>query len=88
MTAVVDVGEVCADYQDRVFRKLRCRRLQVDEMWGFIGCKEKNVTADILERIPSAGDIWLWVAIDAQTKLVPAFMIGPRTPPMSATAAA
>lgn len=80
---LVDVGIVCADYQDRVFRNLRCRRVQVDEMWGFNYCKERNVTKEILEKHPEAGDVWLWVGIDADTKLVPSFMVGPRTPPMA-----
>lgn len=78
MRLLVEVGEVCADYQDQVFRKLKCRRLQLDEMWGWIFCKEKNRTEEIAKAHPDAGDIWLWVAIDADTKLVPSWMLGQR----------
>jgi hypothetical protein len=74
MRLLVDVGEVCASYQDAAFRGLRCRRLQVDEMWTWIHCKQRQVTPEIAAKHPDAGDIWLWVGIDADTKLVPSFM--------------
>jgi hypothetical protein len=60
MRALVEVGEVCADYQDRMFRNLRSRRLQLDETWTWIYCKEKNRTQEIALKNPDAGDIWLW----------------------------
>src|SRR5215467_5925078 len=69
MRLLVELGEFCESYQNRVLRNLSCRRIQLDELWGFNYCKEKNVTPDIAERIPGAGDVWLWVAIDADTKL-------------------
>jgi hypothetical protein len=78
MRILLEVGAVCADYQDRVFRNLTCRRVQVDEMWAFIYAKEKNVTPKIEAKNPNAGDVWLWVAIDAETKLVPAWALGDR----------
>lgn len=78
MRLLSEVGEVCADYQDRVFRNLPCRRLQLDEMWAWIYCKEKNRTEEIARKHPDAGDIWLWVAVDADTKLVPSWMLGQR----------
>ncbi|MEK7405727.1 MAG: IS1 family transposase [Acidobacteriota bacterium] len=77
MRLVVEVGAFCSDYQDRVFRNPKCRRLQVDECWSFVYCKQKNVTPEILER-HVAGNAWLWVAIDADTKLVPSWYIGQR----------
>lgn len=80
---LVEVGEVASAYQDEAFKNLSCRRLQVDEMWGFNYCKAKNVTPEIAAKNPHAGDVWLWVGIDADTKLVPAFMVGPRNPPMA-----
>lgn len=78
MRVVREVGEVCADYQDRVFRNLPCRRIQVDELWAFLYCKEKNVTTEIKEKNSKAGDVWLWVAMDADTKLVPNWLVGKR----------
>lgn len=74
---LVECGEFCADYQDRAFRNLRCQRVQVDELWSFCYAKQKNVTPDIAaERV--AGDVWLWSAIDAETKLVPCWYVGQR----------
>ena len=78
MRVLVEVGEVCADYQNKVFRNLSCRHLQLDEMWGWIYCKDKNRTEEIAKEHPDAGDIWLWVAIDSDSKLVPAWTLGQR----------
>jgi IS1 family transposase len=75
---LVEAGAVAAEYQDRVMRNLPCRRIQVDEMWGFCYAKERNVTPEIAAKVPGAGSVWLWVAMDADTKLVPCVMIGDR----------
>jgi IS1 family transposase len=56
----------------------RHRRVQLDELWGFNYCKAKNVTPEIAQKVPGAGDVWLWVAIDAETKLVPCWRLGDR----------
>jgi len=76
---LAEVGTACAEYQDRVMRNLSCKRIQCDEIWAFVGAKEKNVTPANRER-GAVGDVWTWVAIDAQTKLVPCWMIGQRDP--------
>jgi IS1 family transposase len=74
---VEDAGEAFSDYQDRTLRNLTCKRLQVDEVWCFVHCKQKNVaTAKAAQK--EAGDIWTWTAIDADTKLVPSFYVGTR----------
>jgi IS1 family transposase len=78
MRLLCEVGGVCESYQDRVLRNLSCRRVQLDELWGFNYCKAKNVTPEIAEKVPGAGDVWLWVAIDADTKLVPCWRLGDR----------
>src|SRR5579864_8061184 len=78
MRVLFEVGKFCAEYQDRVFRNLQCKRLQLDEMWSWIYCKDKNRTEEIAAKNPAAGDIWLWVAVDADTKLVPAWRLGNR----------
>ena len=78
MRLLCEVGQVCQSYQDCVFRNLSCQHIQVDELWGFNYCKQKNVTEEIEEKIPGAGDVWLWVAIDADTKLVPCWQLGDR----------
>ena len=76
---LVEAGAVAAEYQDHVMRNLPCRRIQVDEVWGFNYCKQRNVTQEIQAKVAGAGDIWLWVAIDADTKLVPCVMLGSRS---------
>lgn len=73
----VRVGEGCADLLDDMMRDLDCKLIQVDEMWGFIGAKAKTVKRKKLNP-DEYGDIWVWVAIDASTKLVPSFAIGGR----------
>jgi IS1 family transposase len=78
MRLLVEVGEVCANYQDAMFRNLRCRRLQLDELWSWIYCKDKNRTEEIARKNPDAGDIWLWVAVDADSKLVASWRLGRR----------
>jgi IS1 family transposase len=59
-----------------VFRNLKLTRIQCDEIWAFIGCKEKNTTAE--QRAHGWGDVWTWTALDAKTKLVPCWYIGDR----------
>lgn len=77
MRLLVEAGAFCADYQDRVFRNLKLKRLQCDEIWSFIYAKEKNITPEMLEN-GHAGDVWTWTAIDAETKLVSCWMLGGR----------
>jgi hypothetical protein len=66
MRLLLEAGAVASKYQDEAFRNLTCKRIQVDELWAFIGAKQKNVTPEIVNKNPSAGDIWLWVAIDVR----------------------
>jgi hypothetical protein len=72
-----DAGIASADYQDRMLRNLKCKRIQCDEIWQFCYAKEKNVPAEKKGQF-GYGDVWTWVAIDADTKLVPSFMVGNR----------
>ena len=74
----IDAGAACLDYQDRVMRNLNCQRVQVDECWAFCYAKAKNVTPEIAAKHPGAGDVWTWAAIDADSKLIPCWIIGPR----------
>jgi hypothetical protein len=62
---LVDAGQAASWYQDRVFRNLTCKRVQVDELWSFVHCKQKNVAG--AKKAPHhAGDCWTWTAIDAE----------------------
>jgi len=74
----VDAARACLDYQDRTLRNLKCRRVQLDEIWSFVYAKQKNVSRAKAAPI-DAGDVWTWVAIDAETKLVPSWRIGDRS---------
>lgn len=75
-----EIGRVCAEYQDRVFRDLSCKRIQCDEIWSFCYAKQKNVPAEKQGKF-GYGDIWTWVAIDADTKLVPCWLVAERNLP-------
>ena len=74
---LADVGRACAEYQDRALVNLTCKRLQADECWEFCYAKEKNVPADKKGKF-GFGDVWTWTAVDADTKLVPSFLVGNR----------
>lgn len=75
---LVDVGSACAAYLDRSMVNLTFHRIQVDEIWAFAYAKTKHLTAELPVNGPSAGDVWTWMAIDAETKLIPCWLIGPR----------
>ena len=72
-----DVGEACAEYQHDNLRNLSCKCIQVDEIWSFVGCKQRNVPEHRRGEY-GLGDVWTWVAICADTKLVPCWSIGGR----------
>ncbi len=71
----VRVGQGCAKILDAKMRDLTCHFLQFDEIWGFIGKKEKHRSID---DDPTLGDVWTFCAIDSETKLMPAFKVGKR----------
>lgn len=73
---LADAGRACSEYQDQTFRELTCKRLQLDEIWSFVGMKERNVPAE--RKGTGVGDFWTWTAIDADTKLVPSWFVGSR----------
>ena len=73
---LADVGRACSIYQDKAFRNLSCKRIQCDEVWSFVGAKEKNTTEET--RAKGWGDCWTWTALDADTKLIPCWYVGTR----------
>ncbi len=75
---LADVGRACAAYQDAAIRNVSAHRVQIDEIWSFVGCKQKNVTPKIAAETPRAGDVWTFVAIEAQSKLVLSWLVGRR----------
>jgi IS1 family transposase len=74
---LADLGAACAEYQDNAFRNLTCKKIQCDEIWSFVGAKAKNVPEDRKDEF-GYGDVWTWVSMDADTKLVPCWLVGPR----------
>src|SRR3984893_2329675 len=73
-----DAGEAFSAYQDQAFHNLPCKRLQLDEIWAFTYCKQRTVP--FAKNAPEvAGDLWTWVAIDAETKLIPSWRVGDRS---------
>lgn len=71
---LADVGSLCRDYHDLAVRGLHSQRIQCDEVWSFVGCKQKNRE----KGKRGHGDAWTWVAMDADTKLVIAYLVGGR----------
>jgi IS1 family transposase len=71
----VRVGQGCERLLDGLMRDLPCRRVQVDELWGYVGKHQRFVTA---EDTGFVGDAWTFVAIDADTKVVPCYRVGKR----------
>lgn len=76
MKLLADLGPACAECQDKAFRDLSCKRIECDEIWSFVGCKERNVPKEAKGK--GRGDVWVWTAIDAETKLIPCWHVGHR----------
>ena len=76
----VRMGEGCQKIMDEKLRNLSSKLIQVDEVWGFIGMKQKNANQkQVNDDKKTAGDVWTWVALDSETKLVPTFAVGDRS---------
>jgi IS1 family transposase len=74
---LVELGDACSAYQDEHLRDLPCERLQLDEIWSFVGMKDKNIP-DERKGEWGIGDVWTWTAIDADTKLIPSWLVADR----------
>jgi IS1 family transposase len=75
-TPLSRVGDGCSSLLNDTMRDLPCKRLEIDELWAFVGKKQRHVTKD--DDATRVGDAWTYVAIDADTKLVPTFLVGKR----------
>jgi IS1 family transposase len=76
MRLLVETGEGCKALLDAEMRNLSCRRLQVDEIWGFVAKKQRQLKED--DDRSRVGDQWTFVALDPETKLIPSFRVGKR----------
>ncbi len=75
---LVELGAACSKYMGENLVNLPCQRIQCDEIWSFVAAKQKNVTPRLAAANPHAGDVWTWVAMDADTKLICTWMVGNR----------
>jgi IS1 family transposase len=73
---LADLGKVCAAYHDVNVRNVPSKRVQCDEIWSFVGAKQKNVSMEQMEE--GWGDVWTWTAIDADSKLIVSYLVGQR----------
>jgi len=71
------LGMACTEFQDRTLRNLSCKRIQVDEIWIFCFAKDRNLP-DELKKQFGFGSVWTWMAIDADSKLIPCWLVGDR----------
>jgi IS1 family transposase len=78
MNLLIMAGKACAGHHDKTIQHLNVNRLQCDELWSFCYAKKKNVPREDREKL-GRGDAWLWIAMDADTKLVISWLIGLRT---------
>jgi IS1 family transposase len=70
----VRVGEACAKIHEGKMRDLSCQNIQVDELWGFVGKKDKAV----IDSETGVGSVWTFIAIDSDSKLIPSYLVGQR----------
>ena len=73
---LVELGEACSRFQHETIRNVRSNRVQCDEIWSFVGAKQKNASEE--QKAHGWGDVWTWNAIDADSKLILSFRLGPR----------
>ena len=79
---LADLGEACAAFHETNVKGVRAGRVQCDEIWQFVYCKQKNVP-EAQEGTFGFGDVWTWTALDADSKLIVSYLVGPRTPSMA-----
>lgn len=73
---LLDVAHAAHSYHDQAVRDVRCKRVQCDEIWCFVGAKHKNASPE--RKAQGWGDVWTWTAIDADTKLCVGYLVGGR----------
>jgi IS1 family transposase len=73
---LLDVADEAYTYHDQTVQNVRCRRVQADEIWCFVGAKQKNASPS--QKADGWGDVWTWTAVDADTKLCVGYLVGGR----------
>lgn len=79
LNLILRFGDKCRDFLDREMRDMTCEHLELDEQWTFVAKKQARLTVDERAERHDIGDMFLWMAIDHDTKLVPTFAIGKRS---------
>jgi IS1 family transposase len=73
----VELGDVCTKFHDATVRNLKCRRIECDEIWQYCYAKQRNAPVEKKGEF-GYGDVWTWIALDAETKLVVSYRVGSR----------
>lgn len=79
MRLMVKVGSICEEIMNKTMRNLSCKNIEVDEVWSFVGKKQRHV--DLNDDPDRVGDFYTFIALDADTKLIPAYRVGKRDLP-------
>lgn len=77
MKLLRDLGAACAEFQNSTLRNLPTQRVECDEIWAFVAAKERNVPAEHKGEF-GWGDVWTWVAIDQDSRLIITWLVGTR----------
>lgn len=72
---LVEAGDKAREIHDRMMQNLQCAHVECDEIWTYVGCKQKNVKEDDSE----TGDFYTFIVLDSDSKLVPCYRVGRRT---------
>src|SRR2546430_8353550 len=75
---LIEAGRACTKFQDKALHNLPCKRVQIDEVWGFVGAKDLNCSKE--KKAQGWGSAWVWTALCADSKLLATWFIGPRVP--------
>src|SRR6266700_4738061 len=75
---LIEAGRACTKFQDKALRNLPCKRIQIDEVWGFVGAKDLNCSPE--KKAGGWGSAWVWTALCADSKFLATWFIGPRVP--------
>jgi IS1 family transposase len=75
---LVEVGKACQTFHNETVVHLQTKRVECDEIWSFVYAKEKNLPEEKKTEVKSAGDVWTWTAIDADSKLMISWLVGDR----------
>lgn len=74
---ILEIGEACQNYHDEHVRNLSSKRVECDEIWSFVGKKDKELLPEEEDKF-GVGSVWTWTAIDAESKLAVSWLVGAR----------